>query len=585
MRCSRNVFMRTAVFALMVILALPALLYADDAYSYKADVTQPTPKGVIKGFEKDGVFHWFGVPYAKDPVGSLRWKAPQPVDAWEGVFEAAESFAGSQMAALQLNKDKAGSGPAVTTKALLGSEHGAVTLDIYRPATKDTNLPVLFYIHGGNNQTGRSSALPATQFAKDINSVVISINHRLGLLGFNALPALKHGTPEENSGNFAVLDFAAALDWTAENIASFGGDPANITISGSSSGGRDVMAMIISPVFKGKFQKAISFSGGMTTSDPEMAAKVDAKHLAPLAVKKGVKADEDEAYAWLLTDADDVREFLYSLSDEELAGAFGGAAIRMPAFPHLYTDGVVLPKEGFSTKTFNDVPVLMVNGDREFSTFCKSSVPFSKPTPAELMKDETLLPMYKFAEKYGSMMYGYFNGEESAERMLADYKSPIYTCTIRWGDNPAVTGEEYAVIYGSYHCMTTPLMTGIVVNASSGYPELYASASRKNVSKLLNGYYKNFLYTGNPNSEGLPEWKAWTSLDGTTQLIADADDEKFFGFMSEEHTSYAKIMDMMDADKSITDEQKALIISTVLNSRWFSSALDKRYNNASLWVK
>lgn len=581
----KRFYCKLFLLAVVISAMLSSCLYAYPAPEYKASVTQPTRSGILKGFERDGVLHWFGVPYAKAPVGALRWKAPAPVEAWEGVREAIESLAGSQTASLQANKDKAGSGKAETTTVLLGSEEGAVTLDIYRPNSTKTGLPVFFYIHGGNNQTGRSSALPADALTKDVDSIVISINHRLGLMGFISLPALRHGTPEENSGNFAMLDFAAALDWVKDNIASFGGDPSNITISGSSSGGRDVMAMLISPIFKGKFQKAISFSGGMTTSDPEKAARVDAKHLAPLAVKKGVKTSEDEAYSWLLTDADDVREFLYSLSDEELAAAFGGAAIRMPAFPHHYTDGVVIPKDGYATTYYNDVPVLMVNGDREFSTFCKSSAPFNGPSPADLMKDEALLPMYKFAEKYGSMMYGYFNGEESASKMLPVYKSPIYTCTIRWGDNPAITGEEYATIYGSYHCMTTPLMTGIVVNASSGYPELYASQSRKNVTALLNAYYKNFFYTGDPNGEGLPQWDKWTKLDGTTQLIVDATDEKATGVMMGEHTSYAKIMDMMDADKSISDEQKTQMIRTVLNSRWFSTALDERYENTSLWVE
>ena len=580
----RSMFMRLFL-AVIFVLAVSSVIFAAEAPKYEANITQPTISGTLKGFEKDGVFHWFGVSYAKPPVGALRWKAPAPVEPWDGIQDATESLAGSQTASVQANKDKAGSGSVEMTTALLGSEAGAVTLDIYRPANDKTDLPVFFYIHGGNNQTGRSSALPATEFTKEVDSIVISINHRLGLMGFCALPALKHGTPEENSGNFAMLDFAAALDWVKNNISSFGGNPNNITISGSSSGGRDVMAMLISPMFKGKFQKAISFSGGMTTSDPEAAAKVDAKHLAPLAVKKGVKANEDEAYSWLLTDGDDVREFLYSLSDEELAAAFGGAAIRMAAFPHHYTDGVVLPKEGYNSGYYNDVPVLMVNGDREFSTFCKSSAPFNKITPAELMKDEKLLPLYKFAEKYGSMMYGFFNGEESAVKMLPDYKSPIYTCTIRWGDNPEITGEEYATIYGSYHCMTTPLMTGIVVNASSGYPELYASQSRKNVSHLLNSYYRNFFYNDDPNGDGLPRWNKWTKQDGTTQIIVDATDEKATGVMSEEHTSYEKILDAMDADKSISDDDKALMIRTVLNGRWFSSALDERYGNESLWVK
>lgn len=268
-----------------------------------------------------------------------------------------------------------------------------------------------------------------------------------------------------------------------------------------------------------------------------------------------------------------------------MADAFGGAAIRMAAFPHHYTDGVVLPKEGYDSKYYNDVPVLMVNGDREFSLFCKTSEPFAKLTNAELFKDEKLFPLYKFTEKYGSLMYGYFNGEESAVKMLPDYKSPIYTCLISWGDNPEITSPEYAAIVGAYHCITTPLMTGITDSCSVGYEEIYARQSRKNVSALLNAYYRNFFYNDDPNGENLPRWEKWTKDGATTQLIIDADDEKATGVMSEEHTSYEKILDAMDADKSISDEDKAAMIRTVLNGRWFSSAVDERYGNPSLWVK
>ena len=556
---------------------------AENDSKYVQGTTAQTVYGTIEGYEDGGSLHWDGVPYAQAPVGELRWKAPQKLTPWDGVLETKESQIASQTASVQASKDKAGNGEVQKTTELLGSEEGAVTLDITRPDTDETNLPILFYLHGGNNQTGKSAALPATTLAQDTNSIVVSINHRLGLLGFNALPALKTGTAEENSGNFALLDMAAALDWVKENAEVFGGDPENITISGSSAGGRDVMAMLISPLFEGKFQKAISFSGGMTVADPEASAKVDARHLAPLAVEKGVQSDEDAAAEWLMTDGDDVREFLYSLTDEELAAAFGGAAIRMSAFPHLFTDGVVLPEDGFDTTKYIQVPILMVNGDREFSTFCKSTEPFKTPTNAELMADPDLLAQYKFAETYGSMMYSYFNGEESAARMLGKYNAPIYTCLIHWGDNPEICGEEYTTIYGAYHCMSTPLMTRIPANASAQYPELFSSASFLNASAMLNSYYKNFLWTGNPNGNDLPQWNSWTTPDGESQLIVDADDEHAWAEMSTEHTSYDQILDQMDQDDSINSEDKQMIISSVLNGRWFSSALDARYNNKNLW--
>lgn len=556
---------------------------AVSSYAYQQGSVQNTRYGKLEGFAKEGSLHWYGVPYAEAPVGELRWKGPQPVKPWNGIREATKSMIASQTASVQANKDKAGNGSVEATTELLGSEEGAVTLDITRPDTDETDLPIFFYIHGGNNQTGNSAAFPATQFVQETNCIVVSVNHRLGLLGFNALPALKNGTNEENSGNYALLDLAAALDWVSENAESFGGNSKNITIAGSSAGGRDVMAMLISPLFEDKFQKAISYSGGMTVANVEDSQRIEARALAPLALEKKKQTDETAAVEWLLTDSDDVREFLYSLSDEELSGAFGGAGIRMSKFPHLFTDGVVLPKEGFDTTAYNDVPILMVNGDREFSTFCKGSAPFNKVSVQELMADEELLAQYIFAEKYGSQMYTYFNGEESASRMINHYKSPIYTCEISWADDPAIVGEELATIYGAYHCMTTPLMTHVLANASSNYPEQFGSASCKAVSSMLNEYYKNFLWNGNPNGGTLPAWDKWISQDGTTQLIVDANDEGAWAEMSTEHTSYDEILAAMDADSSIPEEQKTKLIQTVLNGRWFSAALDAHYNNEDLW--
>lgn len=550
---------------------------SESKFAYRQGTLQTTRYGKINGFEKEGALHWYGVPYAMPPVGELRWKAPQPMKSWGDTLDATKSQFASQITTVSANSTKE------TKRELQGSEAGAVTLDITRPNTDETGLPVFFYIHGGNNQTGKSAAFPATEFAQEINAVVVSVNHRLGMLGFNALPALKHGTAEENSGNFSLLDLAAALDWVAENAESFGGDGKNITITGSSAGGRDVMAMLISPTLKGKFQKAISYSGGMTIADIPASQRVEARALAPLAVKKGIKADEKSAAEWLLTDGDDVRSFLYGLSDEEVASAFGGAAIRMSAFPHLFNDGTVLPKEGFDTTVWNEVPILMVNGDREFATFCKSSAPFNAVSPEELMKDEALLAQYKFAEKYGSKMYGYFNGEESAVRMLDKYKAPIYTCIIRWGDNPDVVGAEMATIYGSYHCMTTPLMTHVLANAATRYPEQFASEGCKKVSEMLNAYYSNFIRTGDPNGGELPKWEAWSSLDGTTQLIVDGNKTEAFAEMSKEHTSYPEIIKTMEEDKSIPEDQKAMLIKTVLNGRWFSAAVDEHFHNENLW--
>lgn len=130
------------------------------------------------------------------------------------------------------------------------------------------------------------------KFAKEANAVYVSVQYRLGLLGFNNLPALANGNALNDSGNYGLIDQAYALEWIKKNIDKFGGDANNITVSGFSAGGRDVMAMLISPLFKDKFDKAISFSGGLTVADFAESQKIIAGKLAPLIVADGICADE-----------------------------------------------------------------------------------------------------------------------------------------------------------------------------------------------------------------------------------------------------------------------------------------------------
>ena len=208
-----------------------------------------------KDFLRMVALHWFGVPYAQAPVNELRWKAPQPLEPWEGTLDATESMVASQTASVQASKDKAGNGTVEATTALLGSEGGGGHPG-HHPPGHGRDRPAHLLLYPWRQQPDwEKRGLPATQFAQEVNCVVVSVNHRLGLLGYNALPAIQTGTEEENSGNFGLLDLAAALDWVAENAESFGGDSGNITVTGSSAGGRNVMAMLISPVFEGKFSR------------------------------------------------------------------------------------------------------------------------------------------------------------------------------------------------------------------------------------------------------------------------------------------------------------------------------------------
>ncbi len=535
---------------------------------YQASIVRETAYGPISGqlVNNDQTLLWRGVPYAKAPTGALRWKAPEAPEAWTDVRDATEHAA---LCAQIANGEPAGS-------------EDCLSVDIYRPNSEKTGLPVLFFIHGGNNQGGTSEEINAEQLALNADAVVVSVNYRLGLLGFNNLPALKTGNGEEDSGNFTLLDISRALSWVKENATAFGGDGDNITVAGFSAGGRDVMAMLISPIFAGQFQKAISLSGGMTLADAGESTKLVAKAIAPLVVADKVKASEDEAYDWLLTSGADVRDYLESLSAERLAGLMTNAGIRMAVFPHLYNDGTVLPENGFDTQTYNSVPLIMLTGSSEFSLFARYDAEFAGESNEALLADTERLAELNFASGYGSKLYELFNASESAERMYDAYQAPIYTVRVAWGSDPAIVGETMAKLFGSFHGVWIPFVTERTTGFSGVFADAFDNPGAKDLATQFGTYIRNFLWSGDPNGAGVPDWKPWSAEQGgPTQLILDANANSAEITMSDERTAYDDVLKALDADTSISPEAKKHLIETVLDGRWFSRGLDVYYGNTN----
>jgi para-nitrobenzyl esterase len=539
---------------------------------YAKGVVQETAYGKVKGAEVNGgkALLWQGIPYAKAPSGQKRWKSPESPGIWNNTFDATRT----PQVCLQFVGGK-----------ILGSED-CLNLDIYRPNSDAKNLPVLVHIHGGNNQTGTSKEFNAENFVVSANAIVVSINYRLGVLGFNSQPALKSGNPAEDSGNYTLLDISESLTWVKKNIASFGGNPDNITVSGFSAGGRDVMAMLISPIFSGQFHKAISLSGGMTVADSGDSTRLIAKAIAPLVVEDKVKGTEEEAYHWLLTSEPAVKDYLNTLSGSRLAKLMTNAGIRMVVFPHLFNDGTVLPYDGFETKRYNAVPLMMVTGSQEFSLFARRDKEFSGLKDAELIGNAEKYKQYQFANNYGSQLYGLFNAQESAEKMIGKYKAPIYTVDIDWGNNPNAVGDVMAKLYGSFHGIWIPLLTGKNGGLAASFPNSFSDPGAKDLSAKFVGYVSNFLWTGNPNGKGLTPWTPWTSAkNGPTQLLLNADLERAKILMSKERVRYEDVLREMDADTTIPKADKERLIRNVLSGRWFSRKLDLHYGNQNPWVQ
>lgn len=525
-------------------------------------LVRETQSGSVQGNVQGNVLVWLGVPYGGDTSGDARWKAPTDPAPWGDVLDATAPGA----VALQSGTD-----------GVTGSEN-ALNVDIYRPNNNENKLPVMVYVHGGNNQTGQSGEISGASFVERHNAIVVSVNYRLGPLGFNPLPALKTGNnAAEDSGNYALLDLNQSLDWVRANIENFGGDAGNITVAGFSAGGRDVMAMLISPLFAGKFDKAISFSGGMTIADEAKSQQVFAKALAPLVVEDGLKANEEEAAAWLLTSGRDVRDYLYSLAGERLVPLMGNASIRMSVFPHLYNDGTVIPKEGFDTTHYNAVPLLMLSGEQEFSLFSRFDRYFAG---GDFSSDESMAAQYAFVNKYGGQLYSLFNVQDSAEKMAPSYSSPIYAMEILFGEDAAVVGEKMAV-FGAFHGVFVPLLDTDSQNYTGLVGDAYSLAGAKKLSALFQDYIYAFMLNGDPNGEGRTAWTAWQPGAEESILFLDADKTTASATMGKKAFTYDSVLDSIDADDSVTSEQKAALLKNVMNGRWFSKGLDEKYGNLS----
>lgn len=526
-------------------------------------LVRSTQYGQVKGLDQDGVEVYYGIPYGAAPVGELRWVSPTAPAPWEEVRDCTEK----EEISLQVTSvtDQDGN----STDQVVGTSD-CLNLDIYT-TSEAKDLPVLVYVHGGNNQTGSSyGEVIGNDLVVRDECVVVSLNYRTGLLGFNALPAV---TEEGTTGNYGMEDIAMALQWVRDNIAQFGGDADNVTVSGFSAGGRDVMAMLISPAFTGLFERAIAFSGGMTICDLETGAKKDAQILAPLAVADGKAETEEAAAEWLMQDTDEVREYLYSITDERITEPMVNAGIRMAKFPHLFGDDVMLPSAGFDGEYVNDVPVMMLTGTTEFSFFSAFDGFFYS------IEDEAAQNAARdFAVSYGSDFYRTFNTQLSAEKMADRYESPMYLVQVNYGGKESATPIP---MFGSFHGIFVPMLTTV---HNYGMAD-FSGAGYAAMSESYNAYLKSFLYTGNPNGEGtVVDWAVWDK-DTMQTLVLDASEETGEATveMQNVYKTNEAIIAEVEADDSIPEDTKAVIVGTIMNGRWFSDDLDAHFNTPSLW--
>lgn len=449
--------------------------------------------GTVSGSfdESTGITTFKGIPFAAPPVGDLRWKAPQPVEPWEGVKECTEFSAspiqGTPMPFSMWTQEF------IAPKEPLSED--CLYLNVWTPAKDATEKhPVFVYIYGGGFSSG-GSAVPiydGEEMAKK-GLVFISINYRVGTLGFLAHPELTAESPDNASGNYGLLDQVEALKWVNKNIAAFGGDPNNVTIAGQSAGAFSINYLVASPLTKGLIHRAIAESGGAVLANSALGRGGDLKS----AEEAGVKFAESLGAA-------SIEELRAKNAEEILSGRGGGAPI---------VDGYFLPKsvgEIFANGEQNDVPVIIGwNEDEGFGP---------PPVPAEQFKENAKQLFGDMADEFLETFP--LNSDEEAKAIQNDLGA-LQTFGIqsyKWMQLQNETATSKVFMYrferdvpyaegmsdfGAFHTGEVPY----AYNNLKMSPRPWTEDDYK-LADLMSDYWVNFASTGDPNAEGLPKWEA-----------------------------------------------------------------------------
>ncbi len=477
-----------------------------------------TNNGKVKGYTHNGIFTFKGIPYAQ----SERFTAPQKPKPWSDV-RSSMSY-----------------GPVCPTDPTTNvydafefafnhnfgySNEHCQTLNIWTQKLNDgKKRPVMVWLHGGGFTAGSSIELPSydgENLAKNGDVVLVSVNHRLNVLGFLDLSA--YGDKYKNSGNAGLADLVAALQWVKENIAQFGGDPDNVTIFGQSGGGGKVTCMMNTPMAKGLFQKAIVESGSYITSFTEKsvsqlvaAALLEELHLQPSQVDSLQKISFQQLNAASKIAMSKVGAALKK--DGKTGNVGWNAVLDGEMFPYQPADSAAL-------QLSKNIPLLVGTTKNEFAGFA--------PMPKNMTMEEVKAMLQK---KYGDKTEAYiaavkqaypntvkpsgYNDIEFGFRSLAikqaDQKSgvhgaaPVYMYLFTW-QSPVNDG-----MYKAMHCMDIAFEFDNIKRCeemTGGGKDAYSLASK------MSGAWINFARSGNPNTPSLPKWPAYTVENGAVMMF------------------------------------------------------------------
>jgi para-nitrobenzyl esterase len=438
--------------------------------------------GLVTGMpgKSDGVRVFKGIPYAAPPVGELRWRAPQPVDRWEGVRQA-EAFGPICM-------------QAQSTAQPVSMSEDCLYLNVFTAATRaGEKRPVMVWLHPGGYTSGSGSqpAYDGDSFARK-GVVIVTINYRLGALGFFSHPELTRESSGRGAANQAFLDQVAALEWVKHNIAGFGGDPGNVTVFGNSAGATSLSNLVASPRAKGLFKRAISQSGAWLG----------------LAINPVRRLDEAEA-AGVKT-----AETLQAASLAELRTKPATEILRASRAVGPVVDGAFLPKdpaELYARGEQNKVAII-AGSNKDEGTF------FLQPTTAASWMERVGRRFGDRAADY-LMLYPATNDEVATQSQYDAFRDELAWVGRNYARLQSRAGAKAYLYYFTHEPPGPPLWPARASGATHGgeaqfiWNNLLADRGWRpldhDVADQVQAYWINFATKGDPNGSGLPKWAAF----------------------------------------------------------------------------
>ncbi|KVK94146.1 hypothetical protein WS93_28015 [Burkholderia cepacia] len=418
----------------------------------------------------------------------------------------------------------------------MGNED-CLTLNIWRPATADGPLPVILFIHGGSNVSGYSAdpIYDGQVLAKKANAVVVTINYRLGILGWLDLPQLKTGNTRADSGNFALLDQLHALKFVKNNIATFGGDPNNVTVMGQSAGAVNVWALLVSPLSAGLFQKAVPLSGGILNSSREKAQTYSQAWLTAVVIADGKATNATSARAWIASQSSaKIAAYLRGIPADKLL-AVTIANPQLGSAPAPIEDGNVVPVNAASALEagrYQKVPVLAGNTKNEGTTFSSlfgalshTGISGFKPddydrfgmqfnfdpnasgtlTEADLI-NAPYLPVTALPAGWNAMAALVTKttflaaAAKPLNSLASQQPDKVWYYRFDWDQEPA----PFNTVYGATHSMDLPFIFGNFGKNVFSFAYSDANkAGRQALSDMMIASLAAFAKTGNPNTPAL----------------------------------------------------------------------------------